>query len=414
MSDLQNRLKALKEERGRLHKSMKDLNEAAMSEKRSFTPEEDQKYQAIGADWDKIQIDIRRIEGEIAREAEMADINLRQEENRKNGETREDFQVKYRKAFRNWLAVGASNLSPEERTILSKAENRALAAGSDSSGGYTVPEGFANKLEVALKWFGSVYSNATILKTATGQLIPHPTMNDTGNVGALLTENQVATPAADPTFGVVNLEAFTFHSKPVLVSNLLLQDSAFNIDDYLAAALSERIARILNTYLTTGTGNSEPKGIITAATASGVTGATTITITFDNLIDLFHSVDIAYRGTSKWMFHDSTLKALRKIKDEELRPIWQPGYTDGSPATILGKPYAINNDMAELGASAKTVLFGDISKYLVREVSGAVVRRLVERYADYNQTGYILFARFDGDLIDAGTHPVKYIVQPAT
>jgi HK97 family phage major capsid protein len=414
MSDLQNRLKALKEERGRLHKSMKDLNEVAMSEKRSFTPEEDQKYQAIGADWDKIQADIRRIEGEIAREAEMAEVDLRQEENRQKGDTREEFQVKYRKAFRNWLSVGASNLSPEERTILAKAENRALAAGTDASGGYTVPEGFANKLEVALKWFGSVYANATILKTATGNLIPHPTMNDTGNVGALLTENNIATPNADPTFGVVNMEAFTFHSKPVLVSNLLLQDSAFNIDDYLAAALSERIARILNTYLTTGTGNSEPKGIITAATASGVTGATTTTITFDNLIDLFHSVDIAYRGTSKWMFHDSTLKALRKIKDEELRPIWQPGYTDGSPATILGKAYAINNDMAELGASAKTVLFGDISKYLVREVSGAVVRRLVERYADYNQTGYILFARFDGDLIDAGTHPVKYIAQPAT
>jgi HK97 family phage major capsid protein len=139
------------------------------------------------------------------------------------------------------------------------------------------------------------------------------------------------------------------------------------------------------------------------------------------LVDLLHAVDPAYRNlpTSKWMFHDSTLKALRLLVDGNNRPLWQPGLTagfgQGFPETILDKPYVINNDMPVMAANAYSVLYGDLSKYKVRRVaSGTTVLRLVERYADYLQVGYIGFLRADGQLLDAGTHPIAAFQNSAT
>ena len=119
------------------------------------------------------------------------------------------------------------------------------------------------------------------------------------------------------------------------------------------------------------------------------------------------------------MFADSTLKALKKIKipqfsgDTNGMPLWQPGLVQGQPDRILGYPFVINQDVAAMAASAKAIVFGDLSKYLIRDVRDVTLLRLDERYAENHQVAFLAFSRHDGDLLDAGTDPVKLFVNPA-
>jgi HK97 family phage major capsid protein len=155
--------------------------------------------------------------------------------------------------------------------------------------------------------------------------------------------------------------------------------------------------------------------VVTAATG----GATSVTV--DNLTDLEHAVDPAYRNqpTSKYMFNDSTLKALKKLKDSSNRPLWQPALTasfgQGAQPTVNDHGYLINNDMATMAANAYSILFGDLSKFKVRKVAGGTsLLRLVERYAEFLQVGFLAFERGDSNLLDAGTHPVAMFRNSAT
>ncbi|UXN65826.1 phage major capsid protein [Phyllobacterium sp. A18/5-2] len=170
---------------------------------------------------------------------------------------------------------------------------------------------------------------------------------------------------------------------------------------------------MVNRHLTVGTGSAQPNGIVTAAGATAAAAAAAIA--FDDLIELEHSIDPAYRAAQsiRWMFNDNTLKLLRKIKDAEGRYIWQPAdVRGGAPASLLNYSYMINQHVANVGASAKSVVFGDFSKYAVRRVKELTTKRLVERYADFHQVGFIGFARFDGELLDAAA--VKVLAHPAS
>jgi HK97 family phage major capsid protein len=183
-----------------------------------------------------------------------------------------------------------------------------------------------------------------------------------------------------------------------------------------------RLARGLNPYLTTGLGSAsnQPMGIITAATASGQTvigddNATTpdptTQVGYTDLVNLEHSVDPNYRVNGKFMFHDTTLRYIKSLRDRYGRPLWVPGVATNAPDSILGHQYLCNNDMQTLATKNKTVLFGDISKFTIRRVKELAVLRLVERFADYGQIAFLGFARYDSQLLDAGTHPCKYLVQ---
>lgn len=295
-----------------------------------------------------------------------------------------------------------------------RREARAMSATTGNAGGYTVPQGFVPQLEAAMLAFGGVRQVAEILRTDSGNAMPWPTANDTGNTGELIAENYTIGSSVDPTIGAMTLNAYKFSSKLVLVPVELLEDSAFDVAAVLGQMLGERLGRVMNTYFTTGSGTAQPNGIVTAATL-GKTTASATALTTDELLDLVHSVDPAYRGPGcGWMFHDSLMLVLRKLKDGESRYIFQPSMNDGAPDRLLGYPVTINQDMAaSLTATYKTLLFGQLSKYKVREVAQVRLRRLVERYADTDQEGYVAFLRADGDLLDAGTHPVKYLQQHA-
>ncbi len=289
-----------------------------------------------------------------------------------------------------------------------------LTSTSPEDGSYLIADEMLRPLERAMLAFGGVRQAATVIRTATGAALPFPTNNDTSNKGALLTENSLVV-EKDAAFGIMTLNAYKFTSKMLLISIELMQDSATNLAEFAGAALGERIGRIENDYFTTGSGSAEPNGIVTAASASGVQLAAQ-TPTYAEMVGVEHSVDPAYRVGARWMFADSMLAEVKKITDASTgRPIWLPNMIGGAPDMILGYPYTVNQSMTGAAGSGagKSILFGQISKYIVRDVRDITLMRLDERYAEYHQVAFLAFARSDGDLLDAGTHPVKYALNKA-
>lgn len=403
--------KKLRQERGELVEQNRALLERIGAEK------DETRRRELETEWDKRDADIVRKTSEIARAERQeqlaseagAPLNERRSgrEMPEAGDDHEAREKQYSAAFRAFLKGGKDGITAEQRAILEKRAQTVTTTG----GGYLIPTGFSNQLETAMLDYSGILEAPTMkMRTDTGNDLPWPTVNDTSNKGALLGINTQESEQTF-TFGVVTFNAYKFTSKNVLVPIELMQDSAFNLDAFMTTALAERLGRILNQYGTTGTGSSQPNGIVTASTA-GVTGSAAASITIDDIIDLKHSVDPAYRKrpSSGFMFNDSTLKALKKLKDSENRALWQAGYAVGEPDTIDGSRYYINQDMAAIGASAKSVLFGDLGKFVVRTVQEITMMRLVERYADYYQIAFQAWMRADTDLLDAGTRPIKHLV----
>ena len=286
---------------------------------------------------------------------------------------------------------------------------RDQTVGTPAAGGYLV-ETFLGPFEVARLAFGGMREVSTILRTATGGDYSFMTTDDTSNTGAYIAEG-AAISEQDVTIGRITLHAYKVHSKLIQVSYELLRDSVVDIPSFLGQRMGERIGRIENTAFTTGNGAAYPFGI-TNRTTLGVTAASATAITADELIDLEHSVDPAYRVAGcRWMFNDSTLKAIRKLKDGNGQYLWSMGISGGVPATIDTFPYTINQSMASIATGNKTIIFGQLTKYHIRDVAEVRLRRLDERYAENDLTGFVMFAANDGNLLDAGVAPVKHLIQ---
>lgn len=333
----------------------------------------------------------------------------------RSGDT--DDKAKYRAVFEKFMRKGVGELELEERQLLQAnydAELRAQGGGSGAAGGYTVPQGFWAKVTETMKYYGGAADGAEEITSDTGAPLPWPTNDDTAIVGYQLGENTQASNEGDLSFGQKILNAYTYVSGPILASFQLLQDSGIDIEAFVAKKMGQRIGRIENTRFTTGTGSSQPQGYITALT-TGVTTASATAITFDEIIDLEHSVDAAYRqgGQCRFKLNDLVLGYVRKLKDSQNRYLWEPSQQVGVPSTIHGYPYTVNNDMdSTVAATKKTIAFGDFSSaFVVRKVTGGQMMRLTERYADYLQVGFIGFERADSLVQD--TSAAKLLVQHA-
>lgn len=290
-------------------------------------------------------------------------------------------------------------LHNEERTISGPQSTTA-------TGGFSIQDAAMREVEIALLAYGGMRQVATILRTDTGGPLPIPTVNDTTNVGALIAETTTQG-TQDIAFGQLVLDAFTYTSKEVKVSVQLMQDNSVNLASLLGKILATRLGRITNTHFTTATGTGTPNGIVNAATfaQAGTGNGTTITLT--NLLTLYHSVDPAYRNPGKWMMNDNSLMKIKLMLDSQGKPLWLPGLVDRAPDTILGSPYVINQDMATMTTNAKSIIFGDLSQYWIRDVRDFSLIRMDERYAEFLLVSFVAFMRTDGDLLNAGTNPVK-------
>ena len=314
----------------------------------------------------------------------------------------------YGDAFRSFLRGGMSDLTAEHRSAMlqNQVDTRALGL-AGSAGGYGVPQEFYNTVvEIMTAYGGMRESGATILTTSGGNDLPVPIVTD-ANVGEIVAEN-APTNSADPVFSQMILKGYTYSSKMVRVHLSLLQDEAINLESLLAQQLAVRLARITNLHFTTGDDSDKPDGVLNSATDSGITTASATAIAYPELVKLMHSVDPWYQRNGRWMFNDSTLAILKQmvVGSADARPLWVPGVAVREPDTILGKPYTVNVDMPSYTTTEKAILFGDFSQFFIRDVSGATLMRLTERYAEYAQVAFILWMRADSGL--ANTAAVKY------
>lgn len=400
------------EKRANIWSQMQEIQQRAEAESRdALTAEEREKWDRAEAELTEVSADIERMEraarlDTVQRDQAVVTGGAGQE----TAEDRdEDPEAAYREAFTAFTRRGMSGLDNTQRQLMlsNQAEVRAGATSPGTAGGYFIPTDTLNKITQAMKAYGGLLGAANIINTASGNPLNWPTNDDTANVGAILTENTQVS-EQDVTLGQKTLGAYTYTSKLVRLSLQLLQDDVFGVDAWLIQRLGERLGRAVAAHLATGTGTGQPEGLFTNATAgkTGTTGQTTSVI-YDDLIDVIHSVDPAYRGNGKWAMSDAALKMVRKLKDGQQRPLWEPSVQGGVPSTLLGYPVIVDNGIPTPAANAKSIGFGDLNAaYVVRQVAGGQMMRLEERYADFLQVGFLGFLRLDAKPDDSAAFRV--------
>lgn len=395
--------KQLREQRAALIEQMDAIVASAQAEGRTLNSEESVSFDKIDAEAIELRNNIERIEKVEAAKKEIA---AKQEERAAAPQ-----KVEGRAAFAKYLRSGIGALNAEERHALELRGTNTQIVGTDSLGGYLVPEDFSNILDVASKFTGIVEQVSQVINTNSGALLPYPTVDDTSVSGAILSE-ATAPAVSDMTFAAVNLNAYNYSSGIVKVSRQLLQDGAFNLDAFLVDALGGRIARGTNADFTTGDGSSKPKGVV-AGSAAGKTAASATAVTAAEILDLMYSVDPSYRNAANagFMMKDSTLAAVRKLGLGSANdfPIFVPAMNPGEKDMLYGKPIHINNDMDAIATGKKTILFGDFSKFVVRVAGGLQFLRLDERFADSLVVGYLAYKRVDSNILQANA--IKHLVQ---
>lgn len=396
--------KDLREQRANVWTQMTEI-----MDRETRTADDNVKYDRLETEYDRLDGEVERQERHETRAADRrvvdrAGTGVVPPADR---ETNSD-DAAYGAAFAKFLRQGISDLDPADQALMRArfaAPQNASGVGTGAGGGYMVPPAFRDEIIETLKYYGPMINESETITTKTGVNLPWPTNDDTANVGAILAENTQIS-EQDITIGTASIDAYMYTSKLVRVSWQLLNDRE-DFDSFLARKLGERIGRIFNQHFTTGSGTAQPDGIVTSATV-GVTGtgsfATTGGISYDNIIDLEESLDPAYGGGAglKFMIHQTARKALRKLKDSQGRYLWEPSLQAARPATLDGYEVTLNNDMATMAASSKSVLFGNIREaYVVRMVEEIQTARLQERYADFLQVGFFGFARADGTMQNA-------------
>jgi HK97 family phage major capsid protein len=378
-----------------------------------------------GAEWkdehqkkyDENTAEIERIDAEISRHQKMMDLTAEQNlrEGIRETTTGNANKEEAVRLFDKWCRGGDNALNADEWNSV----RNTMSTTTDSEGGYTVPTTVATSILDALKAYGGMRAVADVIRTGDGATMNYPTSDGTAEEGEIVGQNTSATDL-DIDFGVKSLDVYKYSSKTVTVPWELLQDSSADIEGFVRGRLQTRLGRITNKHFTIGSGSSQPTGIITAATV-GVTlatGNTTAVATYDDLVDLEHSVDPAYRQNGRWMFNDTVLKGIRKLKDDQNRPIFVPGYEQGNPggapARLLGRDIVINQHMASPAASAVTIAFGDFSYYKIRDVMAITLFRFTDSaYTKKGQVGFLAWMRSGGNFIDVGG-AVKTLKQSAT
>lgn len=369
---------------------------------------------------DAVLAKVEAIDGEITREQRMAQLAAdnpqAQHEAALNAATRESGkQGEESKALRAFLTGGVMNMAEGDRQRMLARQNpdirNAMSTSTTTEGGYTTATEYQKTLEIAMKAFGGMRGVASQIRTATGIQMNFPTADATAEIGEIVGQNAGVT-GADTVFGNTTMDVYKYSSKKIALPFELVQDSFIDIEAYVQTVLATRLGRITNTHYTVGTGSGQPRGIVTGAGSGkvGTTGQTT-TIIYEDLVDLEHSVDPAYRSNPGvgYMMHDTSVKALRKIKDGQGRPIFVPGYESdalingGAPDRLMGRPIYVNQDMPVMAANAKSILFGQFGKYLIRDVMDLTLFRMTDSaFTLLGQIGFVAFMRSGGNLIDVG------------
>ena len=273
----------------------------------------------------------------------------------------------------------------------------ALSVGVDADGGYLVPDTYEKTLIQALNDTMVVRKLAHTFVTACGvHKIPVVTSHGTAN----WVEESGEIPETSETFGQQHIGAHKLTAL-IKISEELLNDSAFDLEEYFQKEFTKRILNAEEVAFITGDGNGKPTGLLDADTGAevGVTAASATEITADDVINLYYSLRAPYRSKAVWLLNDSTVNALRLLKDKNGQYLWQSSLKEGTPDMLMGRPVYTSTAFPSIGAGQKAVAFGDLSYYWIGDREGITFRRLNELYAAKGQVGFLATKRVDAKLI---------------
>jgi HK97 family phage major capsid protein len=388
------------EARAKAWEEAKALLDSAAAEKRDLSAEENQTYDRIMEDLDSRSLVMETMKAQAEREERAA-------------EAMKGFEAQVKPSVSAVPAIDEAELirSLARGEIRSHSfEKRGVTTGST---GAPVPTSFYDEVLLLAKTVGPLLETSTILNTAGGENLQVPSLS-AYSVGTVSSEAALIG-ESDPTFNEFKTLGAFKYSFLTQVSEEMVSDSGVDLIGFLAQQTGIALGVAVNSGLTTGTGTTEPTGIITAA-GSGITGATAVSgaFTADNLIDLVYSVDTAGRtlpGTG-FQMNAQAIAAVRKLKDNAGQFLFQPSLSADARDLLLGYPIFENPAMANPATSAKSVIFGHLPSYFVRQVGGLRLDRS-DDYAFAN--GLITFRatlRVDGNLIQ--TSHVKYFAGAAS
>jgi HK97 family phage major capsid protein len=298
--------------------------------------------------------------------------------------------AEYRKAFWNAMRTRAGE-------GLETSVKNALQVGTDTEGGYLVPDEFERTLVEALEEENIFRKLANVITTSSGDR-KIPVVASKGTASWIDEEGPI--PESDDSFGQVSIGAYKLGTL-IKVSEELLNDSVFNLEAYISREFARRIGNKEEEAFFIGDGSGKPTGILAATGGAqlGVTTAGSAAITLDEVLDLFYSLKAPYRNKAVFVMNDATVKAIRKLKDGQGQYLWQPSIQAGTPDTILNRPLHTSAYVPAIEAGVKSIAFGDFSYYWVADRQGRVFKRLNELYAVTGQVGFIATQRVDGKLI---------------
>ncbi|MDO4564709.1 MAG: phage major capsid protein [Clostridia bacterium] len=395
----------LREKRAKAWEAAKGFLDSHRTEKGTLTAEDDATYTRMEKDISDLGKEIERLERQEALDAELSKpvgkpITGRPNAAREQPEKAGRASDTYKQSF--WNLMRSKAAMPEVVN--------ALQVGTDSEGGYLVPDEFERTLVEALEEENIFRQLAKVIQTSSGDR-KIPVVASKGTASWI--DEEGAFTESDDSFGQISIGAYKLGTM-IKVSEELLNDSVFDLEGYISREFGRRIGAKEEEAFFTGDGSGKPTGILaaTGGAQTGITAASATAITADELIDLFYSLNSPYRKNAVWLLNDATVKAVRKLKDAQGQYLWQPSLVAGTPDTILGRPVKTSAYMPTIAASAKTVAFGDFGYYWIADRQGRSFKRLGELYAANGQVGFLGSQRVDGKLILP--EAIKVLVQKAS
>ena len=394
----------LREKRAKAWEAAKAFLDSHRNEKGVLSAEDDAAYTRMEQEITDLGKEIARMERQEAFERELSQpLNKPLTgrpvsggvEKEKTGRASEEYKANFWNAMRS-------------KVPLPSVVN-ALEEGTDSEGGYLVPDEYERTLVEALEEENVFRQMAKVIRTSSGdRKIPVVATKGT----ASWIDEEGAYTESDDSFGQVSIGAYKVGTM-IKVSEELLNDSVFDLESYIAKEFARRIGAKEEEAFFTGDGSGKPLGVLaaTGGAETGVTAASSTAVTADELMDLFYSLKSPYRKKAVWVLNDSTIKAVRKLKDSTGQYLWQPSLVAGTPDTLLGRPVKTSAYMPVIAAGAKTIAFGDFSYYWIADRQGRSFKRLNELYAANGQVGFLGSQRVDGKLVLS--EAVKVLAQKA-
>ena len=385
-----NKILELREKRAKLWDSAKAFLDSRRNEQGLLSAEDTATYEKMEADVVSLGKEIERLERQAVLDLELARPTSsaithrpgQSQEPEKTGRASSEYKAAFWKTMKNKSSFEVQN---------------ALQVGTDSEGGYLVPDEFERTLVEALQEENLFRQLATIITTSSGdRKIPVVASKGT----ASWVDEEGAIPESDDAFGQVSIGAYKLATM-IKVSEELLSDSVFNLERYIAKEFGRRIGAKEEEAFFVGDGTGKPTGIFhsTGGAGVGVTAASASAISIDEIMDLFYSLKSPYRKNAAFVTNDATIKAIRKLKDGNGQYLWQPSVTAGQPDSLLNRPLKTSAYVPVIASAAKTIAFGDFSYYWVADRQGRSFQRLNELFAVTGQVGFKATQRVDGKLI---------------